>query len=122
VKLYFFSLPKYSRNCQRFFVQVGHETTGACIGKKHFFTEQCHRQTNPNYEQSRQKLGTFLENKLLSTIFIDISWSLNQIVFIESFLERLDQFLMLKNYFENQNFVIFAKVVHNFGKSDTGII
>ena len=29
---------------------------------------------------------------------------------------------MLKNDFENQNFEIFAKVVHNFGKSDDDII
>ena len=29
---------------------------------------------------------------------------------------------MLKNDFENQNFVIFAKVVHNFGKSNDEII
>ena len=38
------------------------------------------------------------------------------------FFERFDQFLMLKNDFENQNFVIFANVVHNFGKSDDDII
>ena len=31
---------------------------------KHFFTKYCHHQTYQNYEQSRQKLGTFLENKL----------------------------------------------------------
>ena len=29
---------------------------------------------------------------------------------------------MLINYFENQNFEIFAKVGHNFGKSEDGII
>ena len=29
---------------------------------------------------------------------------------------------MLKNDFENQNFEIFAKLVHNFGKSDDDII
>ena len=28
---------------------------------------------------------------------------------------------MLKNDFENQNFEIFAEVVHNFGKSDDDI-
>ena len=37
--------------------------TYASIGK-HFFTKSCHRQTYQNYEQRRQKLGTFLENKL----------------------------------------------------------
>ena len=31
--------------------------------------------------------------------------------------EGFDQFFMLKNDFENQNFEIFSKVVHNFGKS-----
>ena len=29
---------------------------------------------------------------------------------------------MLKNDFENKNFEIFAKVVHNFGKSEDDII
>ena len=53
------------RYCHRFFDQVGHQTMYACIGKKHFFTISCHRQTYQNYEQSRQKLGTFLENKVL---------------------------------------------------------
>ena len=50
---------------QRFFDQVGYQTTYASMGNKHFFTKQCHRQTYQNYEQSRQKLGTFLENKVL---------------------------------------------------------
>ena len=34
------------------------------------------------------------------------------------FLERFDQFLMQKKKFESQNFAIFDKVVHKFGKSD----
>ena len=38
------------------------------------------------------------------------------------FLERFNQSLMLKKNFENQNFEIFAKVVHNFGKSDNDTI
>ena len=37
-------------------------------------------------------------------------------------MERFGQFLMLKNDFENQNFDVFKKVVHNFGKSDDDII
>ena len=49
----------------RFFDQVGHQTTYAFMGNKHFITKYCHRQTYLNYEQSRQKLGTFLENKVL---------------------------------------------------------
>ncbi len=48
----------------RFFDQVGHETMYASSGNKHFFTKSCHRQTYQNYEQSRQKLGTILENKV----------------------------------------------------------
>ena len=49
----------------RFFDQVGHQTTNASIGNKYFFTKQCHCQTYQNYEQSWQKLGTFLVNKVL---------------------------------------------------------
>ena len=33
----------------RFFVQVGHETTFASSGNKHFFTTSCHCQTYKNY-------------------------------------------------------------------------
>ena len=50
-----------TRNSPRFFMRVGHETAGASIGKKHFFSLNRHRQTYQNNEQSRQKLGTFLE-------------------------------------------------------------
>ena len=48
---------------QRFFDQVGHETKCATSGNKHFFTK-CHCQTYQNYEQSRQKFSTTLENKV----------------------------------------------------------
>ena len=48
----------------RFFDQVVHETMYASSGNKHFFTKSSHRQTYQNYEQSRQKLGTILENKV----------------------------------------------------------
>ena len=48
----------------RFFDQVEHETMYASSGNKHFFTKSCHCQTYQNYEQSRQKLGTILENKV----------------------------------------------------------
>ena len=47
----------------RFFVQPGHETTCASSVNKHFFTISCQRQTYQNYEESRQKLSTILENK-----------------------------------------------------------
>ena len=52
------------RDRPRFFDQVGHETMYASSGNKHFFTKSCHCQTYQNYEQSRQKLGTILENKV----------------------------------------------------------
>ena len=39
-------------------------------------------------------------------------------VFKEKISERLHQFLMVKNYFENQNCAIFEEVVDNFGWSD----
>ena len=48
----------------RFFDQVGHETMYASSGNKQFFTKSCHLQTYQNYEQSQQKLGTILENKI----------------------------------------------------------
>ena len=51
-----------SRVRPRFFDQVGHETVYASSGN--FFTRPCHRQTYQNHEQSRQKLGTILENKV----------------------------------------------------------
>ena len=60
-----FSLCQKSRDLPRFFDLVGHQTTNASIENKHFFTKYCHPQTYQNYEQSRQKLGTFLENKVL---------------------------------------------------------
>ena len=53
-----------SRVRSRFFDQDGRETMYASSGNKHFFTKSCHRQTYQNYEQSRQKLGTILENKV----------------------------------------------------------
>ena len=59
------SWPIWNRYRPRFFDQVGHQTTSASMVNKHFFTKSCHHQTYQNYEQSRQKLGTFLENKVL---------------------------------------------------------
>ena len=83
------------------------------------FSLNCHCQTYQNYEQSQQKLGTFLVDKepyksKFSKNIINLSWSPNQIFFKEFFLERFDQFQTLKNDFD--------KVVHNFGKSDKVII
>ena len=51
-----------------------------------------------------------------------MSWSHNQIFFTERFTERFHQFKTLKKDFETQNFDIFDKVVHNFGKSEDVII
>ena len=78
----------------RFFDQVGHQTTNAAIENKYFFTKWCHRQTHQNYEQSWQKLGSFLVNKVLkkskfSKKFINISWSSNQIFFTEFFFWKI---------------------------------
>ena len=36
--------------------------------------------------------------------------------------ERLRWFLMLKNDFVSQNFAMFEKVVHNFGRFDDDMI
>ena len=63
--LIFGTLYIHIRYRPRLFDQVGHQTTNASMGNKHLFTKQCHCQTYQNYEQSRQKLGTFLENKIL---------------------------------------------------------
>ena len=61
----------YNRVRPRLFDQVGQGTMYASSGNKHFFIKSCHRQTYQNYEQSRQKLGTILENKV-STLKIKI--------------------------------------------------
>ena len=60
--LLLFSLPSKcvsNRYLPRFFGQVGHQTTYAYIGNKHFFTKSCHRQTYQNYEQRPQRLQNF---------------------------------------------------------------
>ena len=53
-----------SRVRPRFCDQVGHETVYASSENKYFFTKSCHRQTYQNYEQSQQKIGTILGNKV----------------------------------------------------------
>ena len=40
-----------SRVLSRFFISVGHETTYASSGNKHFFTKWCHLQSYQNYER-----------------------------------------------------------------------
>ena len=56
---------RYSRYRPRFFDQVGHQTKYAIIGKRHFVTLSHNRQPYQNYEQSWQKFGIFVENKVL---------------------------------------------------------
>ena len=73
------------------------------------------------------KLDTFLVNKVLekskfSKNFINISWSPNQIFFTEFSFGKIRPILDTENDFETQNFEIFEKVVHNFGKPDEVII
>ena len=92
----------YCRYRPRFFDQVGHQTTYASIGNRYFFIVSCHHQTYQNYEQSQQKLGTHLENKVLwkskfSKNFLFKSWSLSLIFFTEKKWERFRWFLILKN-------------------------
>ena len=53
-----------SRVRPRLFDQVGHETMYVSSENSLFCTKSGHRQTYQNYEQSRQKLGTILGNKV----------------------------------------------------------
>jgi hypothetical protein len=48
-------------------VQPGYETKCTSSANKHFFTISCNPQAYHNYEESRQKLSTILENKGLKT-------------------------------------------------------
>ena len=87
------------RYCPRFFDQVGHQTAYASIGSRHFCTISCNCQSYQNYEQSQQKLGTFLENKV-HTLKIKVfkklrnkSWSPSEIFFTKKNSERFGWFL-----------------------------
>ena len=49
----------------RFFYQVGHETMHAFSDNKHFLlSKSCHCQTHQNHEESQQKFGAILGNKV----------------------------------------------------------
>ena len=61
----------HSRDRLRFFAQVGHQTTNAYIGEKHFFTKSCHRQTYKNYEQPPQRWHNSYFQSHLSTAKIN---------------------------------------------------
>ena len=50
------------------------------------------------------------------------SWSPSQIFIMEHFFGKIRPIFDAENDSENQNFEIFAKVGHNFGKSEDGII
>ena len=80
-----------------------------------------------NYEQSQQKLGTFLEKSIyFKNLSYQNKWFIwVDLLFIRIFLKRLkkiEQFSTQKNYFENQNFQTFDIVVDNFDKFNDGII
>ena len=51
-------------NYQDFLIKLGIQPS---VENKHLFTKSCHCQTDQNYELSRQKLGVFLENKVVLT-------------------------------------------------------
>ena len=53
--------PGWLESVQDFFDQVGHKTVYTISRNKHF---SLNLQTNQNYEQCRQKLGSILGNKV----------------------------------------------------------
>ena len=68
-------------------------------------------------------MGTFLVNKVLkkskfSKRFINVSWSPNQIFFTNFFFGKIQPILDT----QTQNFEIFHKIVHDFGKPDEVVI
>ena len=74
------------RDRPRFFDQVGHQTTCAYIGKKHFFTKSCHRQTYQNYEQPHQKIVKFILSKTFFSI--ENQQNLSEFIFFEVYYTR----------------------------------
>ena len=67
-----------------FFIELGMKPFMHLVEISIFFTKSCHGQTYQNYEQSRQKLGTFLVNKIQT---LKIKYSSQKF-----FLERFDPF------------------------------
>ena len=65
-------------------------------------------------KQSTSKIKVFKKFHLQKLISSNILYKKN--------FERVDWFLMPKNYFECTNFVNCEEVVHNFGRSDDGMI
>ena len=71
------------RDLPRFFDQVGHQTTYAYIGNKHFVTKMCRRQTYQNSKISWQKNGSILVincfknwsfQKMSITNYVPLNW------------------------------------------------
>ena len=71
----------HNRYHPRFFDQIGHQTTSACIENKHFFTKSCHCQTYQPTKNGpifrKQSTSKFSKNA------INKSWSPNLIFFTE---------------------------------------
>ena len=101
MKEFFFHSTGYLRNpfkicvseicVKRFRVNQG---VGVCIGNYHFLTTSYYCQTYKNYQQSQQKMSTFLENKV---------------------------FKVFKKWLKIQDFVFIDEVVNNFGRCDHGL-
>ena len=112
----------------RFFVQVGHQTTYAYIGNKHFFSKSFHHQTYQNYEQSPQRLqnlyfqSNFSASKI-KRIFLNF-------FFCEEYLTRRSTFIS-EMFWKLLIFTvlcflkmcpIFVGSIHNFGKFNNDTI
>ena len=53
-----------SRYRSRFFDQIGHQNAYVSMGNKYFLIKSYHHQAHQNYEQSQQKVGRVLGNKV----------------------------------------------------------
>ena len=97
-----------TRNRPRFFDQVGHQTTYAYIGNKHFFTKSCHRQTYQNYEQPSERLQNLYFQSHFSASKINGIF----LIFFSVKNIRLGDRLLYLNFFENFDFLstlVFSK-------------
>ena len=78
----------------------------------------------PKYWKEQKKVG-HIEKKYFKNeknICFHKKCSPSSMFFKEIFLERFNQFSMLKNDFENKNFEMFKEVVHKLGKFDVDMI
>ena len=83
----------------RFFDKVGHQTTYAYIGNKHFFTKSSHHQTYQNHEQSPQRLQTSYFQSHFSASKIN---GILQIFFVKNI--RPGYQVLKTKFFENFDF------------------